>query len=63
MSRDGAGFVWQKQNKSWFFFRKWPHTSVEGSTNAVFVAKLVGYKAEDRQQKVFIENFTIKKMF
>ncbi len=63
MNTGGANFVWQKQSKNWFSFLKWPHTSVEGSTNVLFVVKLAGYKVEDHQQKAFIEKFYDQKIF
>jgi len=53
---DGASIVWQKQNKKLSFCQKSPLTSVEESTNALFVELKLGYRVEDHQQKVFIEN-------
>jgi len=64
LNTDGAGIVWQKQNKKLFFCQKSLLTSVEDSTNALFVEIKLGYKVEGHQQKVFIEKkFGSKKFF
>ncbi len=63
MNTDGAGIVWQKQNKKLFFYQKSLLTSVEDCTNALIVEMKRGYKVEDHQQKVFIEKkIPIKKI-
>jgi hypothetical protein len=62
LNLDGANFVWQKQNKKLFLFRKWQLTSVKDSTNVLFAVQKFGYKVEDLQLKVFIENFSIKNL-
>ncbi len=63
MNTDGAGIVWQKQNKKLFFYQKSLLTSVEDCTNALIVEMKLGYRVEDHQQKVFIEKISIKKIF
>ncbi len=63
MNTDGAGIVWQKQNKKLFFCQKSLLTSEEDSTSVLFVELNLGYKGEDHQQKVFIEKISIKKIF
>ena len=50
---DGVNIVWQKPNMRLFFNQKLQLTSVEDNTNAQFVAKHPGYKADDPQLKVF----------
>jgi len=61
LNTDGASIVWLKQNKKLFLCQKFLLTSVEDSTNALFVEMKLGYRVEDRQQKVFIEkNFDQK---
>jgi len=62
LNTDGASIVWQKQNKKLFFYQKSLLTSVEDSTNALFVEMKLGYRVEDHRQKVFIKkNFDQKK--
>ncbi len=63
MNTDGAGIVWQKQNKKLFFYQKSLLTSVEDCTNALIVEMKRGYKVEDHQQKVFIEKNSDQKNF
>jgi len=63
LNTDGAGIVWQKQNKKLFFCQKSLLTSVEDSTNALFVEMKLGYRVEDHQQKVFIEKNSDQKNF
>ncbi len=61
MNIDGAGFVWQKQNKKSFFSQKLQLTSVKNNTNVRFVEVKYGCKVEDHQLKVFIKkNFDQK---
>jgi len=55
LNTDGANIVWQKQNKKLFLYQKSLLTSVEDSTNVLFVEMKFGYRVEDHQQKVFIE--------
>jgi len=63
LNTDGASIVWQKQNKKLFLCQKSLLTSVEGSTNVLFVEMKLGYKVEDHQQRVFTEKNPIKKIF
>ena len=63
MNKDGANIVWQKQNKKLFLYQKSLLTSVEDSTNALFVEMKFGYRVEDHQQKVFIEKNSDQKNF
>jgi len=63
LNTDGASIVWQKQNKKLFLYQKSLLTSVEDSTNVLFVEMKLGYKVEDHQQKVFIEKNSKQKNF
>jgi len=63
LNTDGANIVWQKQNKKLFLYQKSLLTSVEDSTNVLFVEMKFGYRVEDHQQKVFIEKNSDQKKF
>ncbi len=55
-----------KTKQKIIFYQESPLTSVEDSTNALFVELKLGYRVEGHQQKAFIENelriFRIKKL-